>query len=161
MPEHPMKIRVISIGRKEDEFVRLGADRFLKRIRVYHPLEEIRLKEWKAGKGAETRKVLEEEGARILNAIDAKDRVCVLDRQGEGMTSEAFASFLEKEFLGPGRYLGFVIGGAEGICEAVRQRADRTLSFSPMTFTHELSRLLLLEQIYRGLTILNGKRYHR
>jgi len=156
-----VKIRLVSIGKGEDEFVRIGAGRFLKRIRRYHLLEEVRLKEVKAGKGAEILRVIRLEGERILKVLDPRDRVCVLDVAGEEISSEGFAEFLENELRRPGRSLTFVIGGAEGLSPEVRSRADRRLSLSQMTLTHELARLILLEQIYRGFTILKGKRYHR
>ncbi len=156
-----MKIRLISIGKREDEFVRIGADRFCRRIRRYHPLDEVRLKEVKAAKEVDVPRVIRQEGEGILKVLDPRDRVCVMDRTGEEMTSEDFADFLESELRRPGRSLSFVIGGAEGLARSVRLRADRRLSLSQMTFTHELARLLLLEQIYRGFTILRGKRYHR
>jgi len=156
-----VKIRLVSIGKREDEFVRIGADRFLKRIRRYHPLEEIRLKEVKSPKETDVPRVIRQEGEGILKVLDPRDRVCVMDRTGEAMTSEGFAEFIESELRRSGRSLSFVIGGAEGLSQAVKLRANRRLSLSQMTFTHELARLLLLEQIYRGFTILKGKRYHR
>lgn len=156
-----MKIRLISIGKREDEFVRIGADRFCRRIRRYHPLEEVRLKEVKSAGKADVPRVIRLEGEGILKALDPRDRVCVMDRTGEEITSEGFAAFLGSELCRPGRSLSFVIGGAEGLAPSVGLRADRKLSLSQMTFTHELARLFVLEQIYRGFTILKGKRYHR
>ncbi len=156
-----MKIRLVSIGKGEDEFVRIGVDRFLKRVRHYHPVEEVRLKEVKAGKEAEIPRVIRLEGERILKVLDPRDRICLLDVAGEETSSEGFAEFLEDELRRPGRSLSFVIGGAEGLSPAVQSRADRRLSLSQMTLPHELARLILLEQIYRGFTILKGKRYHR
>jgi len=156
-----MKIRLVSIGRAEDEFVRIGAERFLKRIRRYHPVEEVRLREVKSGKESDIPRVIRLEGERILKVLDRRDRVCVLDVAGEEISSEGFAEVIERELRRPGRSLSFVIGGAAGLSGEVRSRADRRLSLSQMTLTHELARLILLEQIYRGFTILKGKRYHR
>jgi 23S rRNA (pseudouridine1915-N3)-methyltransferase len=146
-----MKIRIISVGRTEDDYIRIGAERFLKRIRVYHPVEEIRVKGAGSGQSSDNNRILEREAERLLKHINPRDKVILLDRQGKGMTSEAFAVFLDRELVGGGRSATFVIGGAEGVA----------LSLSQMTLPHEMSRLLLLEQIYRGFTILKGKRYHR
>jgi 23S rRNA (pseudouridine1915-N3)-methyltransferase len=156
-----MKIRIISVGRTEDDYIRIGAERFLKRIRVYHPVEEIRVKGAGSGQSSDNNRILEREAERLLKHINPRDKVILLDRQGKGMTSEAFAVFLDRELVGGGRSATFVIGGAEGVAQAVRERADDMLSLSQMTLPHEMSRLLLLEQIYRGFTILKGKRYHR
>lgn len=156
-----MKIRIISVGRTEDDYVRLGSARFLKRIRVYHPVEEVRVKGGRAGKSEPTGRLLDREGERILKQVGPGDKVVLLDGQGRGMSSEAFAAFLERELTSGQGKPTFVIGGAEGVSQTVRERADRILSLSQMTLPHELARLVLLEQLYRGLTILKGKRYHR
>lgn len=156
-----MKIRIISVGRTEDDYVRIGSARFLKRIRVYNPVEEVRVQGAGAGKSEATRCVLDREGERILKQIGPGDKVVLLDGQGRGMTSEAFAAFLERQLASGRGKPTFVIGGAEGVSQAVRDRADQVLSLSTMTLPHELARLVLLEQLYRGFTILKGKRYHR
>lgn len=156
-----MKIRLISVGKTEDDFIRLGTDRFARQIRAYNSLEEIRVKGAVYGKNQDIAKALRKEAVAIAKHIDPRDRVVLLDRQGEGMTSETLARFLEKWLRAPVRSLTFVIGNAEGVDASVRERADDTLALSRMTLTHELCRLLLLEQIYRGFTILTGKRYHR
>jgi len=156
-----MKIRIISVGRTEDDYVRIGSARFLKRIRVYHPVEEVRVKGARAGKSEAIVRILDREGERILKQIGPGDKVVLLDGEGQGMSSEAFAAFLGRELISGQGKPTFVIGGAEGVSQAVRERADRILSLSPMTLPHELARLVLLEQLYRGFTILKGKRYHR
>ncbi len=149
------------MGRTEDDYIRRGTERFLKQARHYHRVEEIQIKETRRGRQAETEKGLLRDGDKILKRLDPRDRVVLMDRQGRQMTSERFADFLGKGLVQPARSLTFVIGGADGVAETVRERADEVLSLSRMTFPHELSRLMLLEQLYRGFTILNGKRYHR
>ncbi len=163
VPGNPciMKIRLISVGRAEDDYIRIGAHHFLKQIRVFHPIEEIRIKGIKASTEREISKALDREAAKIQKTMDSRDRLFLMDRQGRVMTSKSFASFMAKNLNTPARSLTFVIGSAEGISESIRERADEILSLSRMTLTHDLSRLLLLEQIYRGFTILRGKRYHR
>lgn len=156
-----MKIRLISIGKTEDDFIRMGTDRYLKHIRVYHPIEEIRIKGVKQHSDQEIPKALSREAERILKQIDPRDKVILLEVKGKMMTSEALSSFIEEGLQSSARTVTFIIGSAEGVSEAVHKRADRKLSLSKMTLTHEMSRLLLLEQIYRAFTILKGKRYHR
>ncbi|OIP62731.1 MAG: 23S rRNA (pseudouridine(1915)-N(3))-methyltransferase RlmH [Nitrospirae bacterium CG_4_9_14_3_um_filter_53_35] len=156
-----MKIRLISIGRTEDDYIRIGAEHFIRQLRVYNPLEEIRIKGVKAGVREDVSKSLDLEGEKILKRLNPRDRVILLDRLGKGMTSEAFACFLDEALKAPVRSVSFVIGSAEGVSGSIRKRSDGILSLSKMTLTHELTRLLLLEQIYRGFTILRGKRYHR
>lgn len=156
-----MKIRLISIGKTEDDFIRMGTERYLKQIRVYHPIEEIRIKGVKQHSDQEIPKALSREAERILKQIDPRDKVILLEVKGKMMTSEALSSFIEEGLQSSARTFTFIIGSAEGVSEAVHKRADRKLSLSKMTLTHEMSRLLLLEQIYRAFTILKGKRYHR
>lgn len=156
-----MKIRIISIGRTEENYIRDGVDHYLKQIRVFQPIEEIRIKGIKIGTAKEAPKALDREAAKIQKFIDARDRLFLMDRQGRLMTSETFASFMGKGLHAPARSLTFVIGSTEGVAETIRARADEILALSRMTLTHDLSRLLLIEQIYRGFTILKGKRYHR
>jgi 23S rRNA (pseudouridine1915-N3)-methyltransferase len=156
-----MKIRLISIGRTEDDFIRMGTDRYLKLIRVYCPFEEIRIKGVKLISDKEVQKALNQEAEKILKQIDPRDNVILLDRKGKMMDSVSLASFLEEGLKSPSRSITFLIGSADGVAQSLRERADNVLSLSQMTFTHELSRLLLLEQIYRAFTILKGKRYHR
>ncbi len=157
----PMKIRIISVGRTEDDYIRRGTERFLKQVRLYHPVEEVRIKESRVGKQTDTSSALRRDAEKILKRLDARDRVILMDRQGSQMTSRRFATFLGKRLVLPARSLTFLVGGADGVAEAIVARADEVLSLSRMTFPHELSRLMLLEQLYRGFTILNGKRYHR
>lgn len=156
-----MKVRLISIGKTEDDYIRIGTERFLKQIRFYHPLEEIRIKGVKHHSDHQIQEALDREAKKILKFIDPRDKVILLDRQGKLMTSKSFARFLEQGLNEPVRSLNFIIGSAEGVSESIRERANESLSLSKMTLTHEFSRLLLLEQIYRGFTILAGKRYHR
>ncbi len=156
-----MKLRIISIGRTEDEYIRLGTNRFMKQIRHYNPLEEIRLKEIRGGSGRLVSRTLDQEAEKILGVLDVRDYVVLLDRKGKQMSSEALAEFLNRGFLSPVRSITFVIGGAEGVSDRIRERADELLSLSEMTLPHEFSRLVLLEQIYRAFTILKGKKYHR
>ena len=101
------------------------------------------------------------EGEKLLARVDALDHVVLLDSTGKSLTTERFAAWLSKHRDQSTRNLVFVIGGHEGLSESVRRRADFCLSLSPLTFTHEMARCLLLEQIYRAFNVIQGFPYHK
>jgi 23S rRNA (pseudouridine1915-N3)-methyltransferase len=101
------------------------------------------------------------EGEQLLARVSSSDCLVLLDPAGQSLTTEKFAVFLAKQRDTSSRTLVFSIGGHEGFSEEVRLRANRILSLSPMTFTHELARCLLLEQIYRAFSILHHFPYHK
>lgn len=100
------------------------------------------------------------EGRKLLDRIPDRSRVIVLEAGGRMLTTEAFAGLLARHRDSDPRPLVFVVGGASGLPDSVRRRADEVLSLSPMTFPHEIARLVLVEQIYRALSISAGLRYH-
>jgi 23S rRNA (pseudouridine1915-N3)-methyltransferase len=105
--------------------------------------------------------VREKEGALFLQEIQPRDFVVVLDEKGKPLDSRRFAAFMEEKIsYHPGRLL-FLIGGFAGFAPQVTARADRVLSFSEMTFAHDIFRILFLEQVYRAMTIIHGIKYHR
>lgn len=101
------------------------------------------------------------EGEKLLARVEASDYLVVLESTGRSLTTEMFASWLSKHRDQATRNLVFVIGGHEGLSEAVRHRADFAISLSALTFTHEIARCLLLEQIYRAFSVIQGLPYHR
>jgi 23S rRNA (pseudouridine1915-N3)-methyltransferase len=122
------------------------------------PIEISELKDVKSGDGPRR---IEAEGDRLLGALDSSDRVVLLDTAGSMWNSAQLAAFLDQHRnRGQGR-LTFVIGGYGGTAEALRQRADRLWSLSPLTFTHDMTRVLVLEQIYRALAILSNHPYSK
>lgn len=156
-----MKLRLVCVGKISESYLREGIDEFAGRIMRYLPLSVTELKEEKSsGKKADPRHLREQEGERILAKLPATAFVAVLDERGEMLTSEGVAAFLERHMIQGTPEISLVIGGPYGLSEAVRRRADLLLSLSPMTFTHQMVRLFLLEQIYRGLTIVRGEPYH-
>ena len=119
------------------------------------------MKEEKIPAHAARKPLLEREGARLLAAIPPRDYCCVLTERGSAFSSPEFARFLGERILPSGRNLTFVIGGALGLSPQIYDRADLELSLSPMTLPHRLARLVLLEQIYRCLTIIRNEPYHK
>lgn len=111
-------------------------------------------------KGADPQRAKVEEGWRILKQVQPDDRLIALDERGREMTSAELARWIQAAMM-EGRDLVFAVGGAAGLADAVRTRADLVLSLSRMTLAHRLARLVLAEQLYRALAIVKGEPYHR
>lgn len=152
-----MKIRVLWVGKTQEEWIRRGIDEYAGRLKRYASLE---LSEVREEKGAAAEAMREREGERLTRLVAKNARLILLDERGEEMTSPALAAFLGRYRDGGAAELAFAIGGAYGFSENVRARAERQIALSRMTFTHQMVRVFLLEQIYRGFTILNGEPYH-
>ena len=144
-----MKIRLIWPGKTKEQFILEGISKYLKLSRPYAEIIIIEIKEEKDG---DIRKVLDKEGERILKL---QEPYTLLDEKGESMTSVEFA-----KYIGHKPSVNFVLGGAYGVSEEVKKTAQKTLSLSKMTFTHEMSRLFFLEQLFRSFTIMQKRGYH-
>ena len=152
-----MRIRILWVGKTQEEWVRRGIEEYAGRIRRYLPLE---IGEAREEKGAQVEAGREAECLRLMKAMPKNARLILLDERGDELTSPQFAAFLGAERDHGTGELVFAVGGAYGFSEAFRARAAKTLALSRMTFTHQMVRIFLLEQIYRGFTILNGEPYH-
>lgn len=158
-----MPIQILAVGKQREPFYKEAAEKYLRRLKPYCKLSIREIKDEKdpgEGSHALSQKVLETEGERLLSAIAPQDVVVALYIEGEQLTSEAFSTHV-KRWHEQTRSVVFVIGGSLGLSEAVIKRADLKLSFSPMTFPHQLARVMLLEQIYRAYKINAGERYHK
>jgi 23S rRNA (pseudouridine1915-N3)-methyltransferase len=146
-----VRLAILAVGKIKERGVREAIDDYLGRITRHFPLDEIELRD---APPAELTAALEKR-------IPADAHVVALDVEGKAMTSEGFARWLEAKMTqGKGR-VAFLIGGAEGLPEAIRARANEKLSLSAMTLPHRLARLFLAEQLYRAMTILRGEPYSR
>lgn len=154
-----MKLNLVCVG-KIPVFLREGVAEYATRIERYLPFSTIELKEEKGGKKADPRFIRDREGERILDRLPTESFVVVLDERGKSLGSEDLAALLERHMVQGTQDMRLVIGGAYGLSEAVKNRSDFLLSLSPLTFTHQLARLILLEQVYRGFTILRNEPYH-
>ncbi|MFT3886301.1 MAG: 23S rRNA (pseudouridine(1915)-N(3))-methyltransferase RlmH [Flavobacteriales bacterium] len=152
-----MRIRLVMVGRTERGHVSEGLEHYLERIRRMATFEAVVLPE--AGKGDPDHQRRTEE-PRILAALRPGERVVLLDERGTALTSPAFAQRLGAWRDQGVRDVAFVIGGAFGVTDAVRARADLVLALSAMTFPHQLVRVLFAEQLYRAFAILKGTPYH-
>jgi 23S rRNA (pseudouridine1915-N3)-methyltransferase len=148
-----MKLRVLWVGKtRNPQLAMLCAD-YASRIEHFLYLNIVEVKEPKGG--------MQAEGEKILAAVTEADRLVALDPKGKSWTSEQLAKFVQQHMNSDPRRLTFVIGGYEGLANSVRQRADVQWSLSPLTFTHELTRVILLEQLYRALAIIHNLPYSK
>lgn len=141
-------------------WVEQGYQEYAKRLGSELQLHLHEMTPEKRGKNVDTKRILQKEGERMLQAIPANCDVIVLDREGQQLSTEMLAEKLEY-WLGAGRDLALLIGGPEGLAPACVQRAQFRLSFSAMTFPHPLVRVILAEQIYRAYSILKNHPYHK
>jgi 23S rRNA (pseudouridine1915-N3)-methyltransferase len=155
-----MKIQLLFTGKTRFPFIREGIEQYRRRLVHYTDFQIRDLPELKNSGSWPEKKVKEEEGKTILKSIDPQDFVVLLDERGQHLGSGAFAGLIEKQQHGSVRTMLFVIGGPYGFAEQVYQRADLELSLSKMTFSHQLVRLIFLEQLYRAFTIIRGEAYH-
>jgi len=155
-----MKVTILSVGKVRQSFVKEGEAEYLKRLKGAFPIELVELGcEAPESMGPEATR--EREATELLKKLEAYDYVVALDERGDELTSEEFRHFLEKRMNSGKRSIAFVIGGAFGFSERIRQRADSVLSLSTLTFPHQVTRLLLVEQIYRAHTMMKGISYHK
>lgn len=150
-----MKICVASVGKVKDKNLRALNDEFEGRIAHYLPFESISVKE---GKGTQIKAM---EAAALKAAIPEGAHVVLLDEHGKSMRSVELADFLQAQMNRSTRHVVFVIGGAAGLDPDWLKTADTRLTLSAMTLPHEVARLILVEQLYRALTILRGEPYHK
>lgn len=144
-----MKIAIIAVGRVKERGLRDAIDEYEKRIKRYAKLDEVELEDGSAS----------EVEARFRKAIPARARVVALEVDGQRMTSERFARYVEQCEIGAVPALAFLIGGSYGLPKAVSDAADLQLSLSDMILPHRLARLFLAEQVYRAFTILRNEPY--
>ena len=154
-----MKFRLVCVGRLSEAWLRDGAEEYLKRLQRHFNIEVVELKE-EQGSQKDVTGLLRREGSRILDRIPVDAQVIVLDERGRQFGSEDLAARLQEEMLHGGRDWCLVIGGPYGLDPEVRKRADLLLSLSKMTLTHQMARVLLLEQLYRCGTIIRNEPYH-
>jgi 23S rRNA (pseudouridine1915-N3)-methyltransferase len=155
-----MKILLLQIGKTRDSYIGEGVAEYSSRVRRYLTYEEVSISMPKTTSGTATSRLKKAEADALLTRIVQGDYLVLLDEEGENPGSEGFAAFLAKRMNSSVKRMVFAIGGAYGFDESVLLRADYRLSLSRMTFTHQMVRLIFIEQLYRALTILKGEKYH-
>ena len=154
-----MKTELILVGKTTNKHFVACINDYVERIGHYMPFSITTIPELKNAKSLSEDQQKEREGELIMKQLQASDTVVLLDEHGTQMRSLEFASWLQK-MQNSARRLVFVIGGPYGFSPALYQRANQKISLSPMTFSHQMVRLVFTEQIYRACTILKGEPYH-
>lgn len=155
-----MKIIVMTVGKTADNNVREAMERYLSRIPHYVPFEYVEIAEARRGAKMTEAAQKEAECKAMLARISNGDHVVLMDERGREYTSRQFSETIGNALLTLPRNLIFIIGGPYGFSKEMYGRADSLIALSKMTLTHEMARLFLIEQIYRGCTILRGEPYH-
>ncbi|SBO17335.1 23S rRNA (pseudouridine(1915)-N(3))-methyltransferase RlmH [Carnobacterium divergens] len=159
-----MNIKIISVGKLKEKYLKMGIEEYVKRLGAYCKIELIEVLDEKAPEklsAAEMIQVKEKEGERILSKIPENAYVFALAIEGKQRTSEEFSKEIDQLGISGKSQLVFVIGGSLGLSDAVLKRSNTQISFGKMTLPHQLMRLVLVEQVYRGYRIMKGEPYHK
>jgi len=155
-----MNLCILCVGRTREPFIRTGIDKYLRYLKPYAPVSIREVREERIDDLKDAPRVRRREAERIGKTLSSGAYVVALDERGREFTSHEFAAFINSTLEKGVREMTFIVGGSLGLDESVTERADAVLALSRWTLTHELARLVLLEQLYRAFTILRGKTYH-
>ncbi|WP_088655777.1 23S rRNA (pseudouridine(1915)-N(3))-methyltransferase RlmH [Geofilum rhodophaeum] len=155
-----MKTVLVMVGRTNAAWLQTGIDEYVKRLGHYAPFELLVIPDVKKGGSLPQEVLKEREGRLILDQLTSGDVLVLLDENGKLAGSREFAGFVQKQMVAGVRRLFFIIGGAYGFSAEVYGRANYKLSLSKMTFSHQMVRLIFVEQLYRAHSILNNEPYH-
>ena len=155
------KIKFIVVDRTRSSFLKRGELFFLDRLKNYSKMEWHEVKPVRIIKGVNQEEIKKKEGLAIGIKLSVDDYVVALDRKGQQFDSEELADWLAKVTSITRGSICFIIGGPLGLSKEILDRADKILSLSKLTFTHEMCRLFLIEQVYRSFTIIRGEKYHK
>ncbi|MDK3835568.1 23S rRNA (pseudouridine(1915)-N(3))-methyltransferase RlmH [Staphylococcus pseudintermedius] len=159
-----MKITILAVGKLKEKYWKLAIAEYTKRLGAYSKIEVVEVPDEKAPETMsvkEIEQVKEKEGQRILSKIKPQSTVITLEIAGKMLSSEDLAKTLDQRMTQGASDFTFVIGGSHGLHEAVLRRSNFALSFSKMTFPHQMMRVILLEQVYRAFKIMRGEAYHK
>ena len=155
-----MNIKLIAIGKTDNKSLQILIDEYTKRLSFYVKFELDIIPDIKNVKNLSEAQQKEKEGELILSKINITDHLILLDENGKTYSSLGFSDYLQKRMNAGIKTLVFAIGGPYGFSESVYQKAQGKISLSAMTFSHQMVRLFVIEQIYRGFTILKNEPYH-
>jgi 23S rRNA (pseudouridine1915-N3)-methyltransferase len=153
-----LQINIIAVGNIKEKFLKEACAEYLKRLQAYAKLTIIEVEEENKGNTSIRQ---QKEGERILKKVASDSYIIVLAIKGKSFSSEKFADKINQLGTYGNSHLTFIIGGSDGLSSDILQKADLTLSFSEMTFPHQLMRVFLVEQIYRAFKIIRGENYHK
>lgn len=155
-----MNIKLVVVGKTQEKYLKDGIDIFEKRLKFYIPYEMIIIPSLKDPKNLSPQMVKEKEGELIIKHLLKADKVVLFDEKGKGFRSVEYSDFLQKQMNTGIKTLCFVVGGAFGFSDEVYKKADQLISISNMTFSHQMIRLMIVEQLYRAFSILRKEPYH-
>jgi 23S rRNA (pseudouridine1915-N3)-methyltransferase len=155
-----MKITLLTVGKTTNPNLVTLQDEYQNRLKFYIPFEMVVIPELKNTKNLSIAEQQEKEADLILKQLDTSDEVVLLDDKGKQFTSMGFSEYISKKMLASHKRMVFVVGGPYGFSERVYNRANGKVSLSAMTFSHQMIRLIFIEQLYRAMTILKGEPYH-
>lgn len=155
-----MKIKIIAIGKTHKSFLVEGENEYLKRLKKYVTIEKIEIPDLKNAKKMSQAEIKEKEGKLILQKLDKPSLIVLLDDKGKTFSSMDFSKWLQDKMNRSLKTVVFVIGGAYGFSDDVYRVAHEKLSLSKMTFSHQMIRMIFIEQVYRGFSILSNEPYH-
>ena len=155
-----MKTTLILVGKTTNAHIQALIDDYVGRLKHYAPFDLLTIPELRNTKSLTEEQQKQAEGELILRQLQASDHVVLLDEHGKQLRSVQLAAWMERRQNAASRRLVFIIGGPYGFSSDVYARADEKLSLSPMTFSHQMVRLIFVEQLYRAHTILRGEPYH-
>ncbi len=155
-----MKVTLLLVGKTAFAYLNEGISIYVERLKRYCTFNLVEIPELKSAGALSEEQIRAKEGELILRSVKPSDELVLLDERGKSFDSVSWARHLEQKALHSSRDTVFVIGGAYGFSKAVYDRADDMLSLSRMTFSHQMVRLIFLEQLYRAFTIIKGEPYH-
>ena len=155
-----MKIELLVIGKNANAHLQHCIDDYMQRLSHYVPFKISYISDIKNVRNLTQEQQKQAEGKAILAQLDAADRVVLLDEHGKIYRSIEFAHYISQKMISVPKRLVFIVGGPYGFSQEVYSRADEKISLSPMTFSHEMIRLIFTEQLYRAFTIIRGEPYH-
>ncbi len=154
-----MKYEILLLGKTKDSFLAEGIDEYTKRLQHYADIN-LKIIKVKKNQGSD-QVIIEREADLLISNLSPSTYAIALDSQGKQLSSKGLASKIEQFETSGVRYITFIIGGPLGLSRRVMERANMSVSLSKMTFTHDMVRMILIEQLYRAHTILSGSKYHK
>ena len=155
-----MKILLLTIGNTDNKYIKEGIDDYIKRLSFYIPFETRVIPDLKNRNALSVDLQKEKEGQLIMNQVQTVDYLILLDERGTEFTSVEFSKWIEKRMIAGIRQIVFIIGGPYGFSKLIYQRSDFKISLSQLTFSHQMVRLIFVEQVYRAMTIIKNEPYH-
>lgn len=155
-----MKIALLQVGKTTEKYLNEGISVYLERIKKYVPFEILTVPDMRNTRNMPASEQKSKEGECLLRILKEDDYIVLLDERGKELSTTDFSSWLEKTMMLRKKRIVFIIGGPWGVSDEILRRADLKFSLSRLTFSHQIVRLLFLEQLYRAFTVLKGEPYH-